>query len=397
MKHNLEWGREYCLPTMLLGVMTECSVLILARGSQWFASPQADRPSLKHWRVQCSRFGLVALMLCLFSPLCYLFYRLMTPTPYPVVEMPAENGWDDFVAAGEAMNDSQNGYSNMLQSVRNGTAAQAKAAIDQVRPVLDRIEQGLSKTQFQLDRSPWAVQFLDENGSLKEFRFLDAIQSAYSCQGTRLDFAVRFGSPRSQITELTKILRFGSFFNTDTSFDWSIGYYAELRARSTLNRMVSVLNAQQCQQVVSLLFEYDKKRGSLENRKYYQRLADENHGWLVHLDALLQEWSAEGPYAWQCQQYLNNVRHTRMLIIQFALQRYFLENQRLPENLAELVPEYLPAILVDPHTNKPFHYQHLWGGYALTTLDEDVEDRALVTGPAAPYLWQRLQELWHGF
>ncbi len=379
----LFWGIGHCIPTSLLGFTTLCSVLVLARGSRWFTVLEGDLPSHSDRRTQAARLGLVALMLCLFSPLCYLFYRLMTPMPYPVVEMPADNGWDDFVAAGNT-SDSENDYRNALQAAWKGTQAEAKAAIDHVLPALDRIELGMNRGKFLVD----PVCAKEEK--------LAVIRACY-CLQAHFFYAERFGTPKDLITQLAKKLHFIMLVNKDAGLEGRIRYHVEIHTRLALIRMMACFNTNQCQQIAELLCQYDNERGSLKNRLYYQRLADENCGWLKHVQLLMQEWSGEDPYADDSQQYLNNVRHTRMLIVQFALQRYFLDNQRLPENLTELVPDYLPMIPVDPHTNKPLHYQHLWGGYALSTLDENAKDQALVTGPAAPYLWQRLQESWQCF
>jgi len=381
----LSWGLGHCVPTSLLGFSTLCLALVLARGSRWFTLANAEQSKPLSKRNFVARFGLVALMLCIFLPMCYLFYRLMTPMPYPVVEMPVDNGWDDLVAAGGLSNFD---YVGVEQSLRNGAAAEAREAMQQIIPVLDRIDQGLSRTNFQMGRYDDAHQA--ERDSL-------SIGQAFTCLLAKCYYAERFESLSEQISEWSKLLRFGACFNEDVKFDWWIDNSAEILFRRALKRIMVRFNSIQCQQIVTLLQQYDDERGSLENRLYYQRLADENLGWLGHLQLLLQEWSGEDPYEWQRQQYLNSVRHTRMLIAQFALQKYFLDNNRLPENLSELVPDYLPVIPVDPHTDKPLHYQHLWGGYALSTLDKNAKDRVLVTGPAAPYFWQRLQKSWQSF
>jgi len=383
----LSWRLDHCIPTSLFGFSTLCLALVLARGSRWFTLANAGQSKPLNKRNSVARFGLVALMLCIFLPMCYLFYRLMTPTPYPVVEMPAENGWYDLVAASEMK---KIDYVGVLHVVRNGTAAEAREAMQQIIPVLDRIDQGLSRTNFQMGR------YYDDHQAKGDSLPID---QAFYCLSAKSHYAERFESPSEQISEWSKFLRFGTFFHKGIGFDWFLYSYssAEIYVRRRLKRNMVRFNSIQCRQIVALLQQYGNERGSLENRLYYQRLVDENQGWLGHLQLLLQEWSGEDPYELQRQEYLYKVRRLRMLTVQFALQGYFLEHNLLPDNLTELVPDYLSAIPIDPHTNKPLHYQHLWGGYALSTLDDDTEDRALVTGPAAPYFWQRLQESWQSF
>jgi len=381
----LSWGLGHCIPTSLLGFTTLCSVLVLTRSSRWFAVSEGDLPQPTNNRTQAARIGLVVLILCLFSPLCYLFYRLMTPMPYPVVEMPVDNGWDDLVAAGDS-NDFD--YSSFVLSTQYGFKAEGQQSLSQVRNRLELIDQALSNTRFSIGKYKNSAQNEKERWALYGVKWLLL---------GRFYFSERFESLDVQIAQLLPLLQLCKQLNKDVGFDWYRENEAEIHCRFAFKRMLVKLNSQQCRSIVAELVKYDRERGSLENRLYYQRLADENSGWLKHLRLLMQEWSGKDPYAEQSQQYQFIVRHMRMQIAQFALQQFFLEHNRLPETLAELVPEYLPAILIDPHTNQPLHYQHLWGGYALTTQDEDAGDRALVTGPAAPYLWQRLQASWQGF
>jgi len=76
----------------------------------------------------------------------------------------------------------------------------------------------------------------------------------------------------------------------------------------------------------------------------------------------------------------------RLLIIQLALQAYFLDNQGFPISLQEIVPDYLPLILIDPRTKQPFQYRNLWGGYALIAVadgNSGKEEPMIITGPTS--------------
>lgn len=58
---------------------------------------------------------------------------------------------------------------------------------------------------------------------------------------------------------------------------------------------------------------------------------------------------------------LNNwtdfVARTRALSVQLALLAYRLDHDKYPDTLAELVPDYLPSMINDPFSGKPFQYQ----------------------------------------
>ena len=58
-----------------------------------------------------------------------------------------------------------------------------------------------------------------------------------------------------------------------------------------------------------------------------------------------------------------------------ALERYFLQHQRYPEKLNELVPAFIDKVLLDPCDDKPMRYaRSLAGRYKLWSLGFDGED-----------------------
>jgi len=223
----------------------------------------------------------------------------------------------------------------------------------------------------------------------------------------RLEYVKRTQSVPERIRTANQLLKLANYFNSDIGFEeyYSAGSLEELYARKELERLLPEFSPQLCREIICKLVEFDANRGTLENRLLYQNIADQNSDWLTHLQLLLEEWSPanashfDSNY-WYQRGYLDSVRDMRLLIIQLALQAYFIDNHRLPGSLQEIMPDYLPVILTDPRTKQPFQYQNLWGGYALISVDVGTsgkEEPMIVTGPAASYLWQRLQESWQGF
>jgi hypothetical protein len=68
----------------------------------------------------------------------------------------------------------------------------------------------------------------------------------------------------------------------------------------------------------------------------------------------------------------NALRHVRAARLLVALSRFALARKRPAQNLAELVPEYLPELPFDPYNGQPFHYRVSIGGPEDMNLPEPI-------------------------
>lgn len=57
-----------------------------------------------------------------------------------------------------------------------------------------------------------------------------------------------------------------------------------------------------------------------------------------------------------------------LIMTEAAVRRYAIENGSPPESLADLVPEYLPAVTVDPYGDAPLRYRRIEDGYLLYSV-----------------------------
>jgi len=57
-----------------------------------------------------------------------------------------------------------------------------------------------------------------------------------------------------------------------------------------------------------------------------------------------------------------------------AIERYRLASSRLPDQLSDLVPMFLPAVPTDPFDGKPLRYKKLAKGYIVYSIGEDGAD-----------------------
>jgi hypothetical protein len=57
-----------------------------------------------------------------------------------------------------------------------------------------------------------------------------------------------------------------------------------------------------------------------------------------------------------------------------AVERYRLVNGKLPNQLSDLVPTFLPAVPSDPFDGKPLRYKTLTIGYVVYSVGDDRQD-----------------------
>jgi hypothetical protein len=70
----------------------------------------------------------------------------------------------------------------------------------------------------------------------------------------------------------------------------------------------------------------------------------------------------------------NGLAQVRSAQTALAVERFRLAHGRLPENLNELVPQFLPAVPVDPFDGQPLRYHHLTKGYVIYSVGQDGHD-----------------------
>jgi hypothetical protein len=79
----------------------------------------------------------------------------------------------------------------------------------------------------------------------------------------------------------------------------------------------------------------------------------------------------------------------RVTMTALALRLYRKENGRCPENLQQLVPKYLPSVLIDPYDGKPLRYRKLQKGFKVWSVGGNRKD----DGGVKVWDWWRKDDL----
>jgi len=137
------WMYKNPLPISLCVSTIIISVLLLARGTRWFGSPPSDAPAPVNWQTVSCRIGLIAVVLSVSTPLYYILYRLLTPDPIPVVEVPEPNGYADLVAIGYTLPDSIRLTSSNALTL---TIPKLESERSKLTEVIEQVDACLSKT-----------------------------------------------------------------------------------------------------------------------------------------------------------------------------------------------------------------------------------------------------------
>jgi hypothetical protein len=66
--------------------------------------------------------------------------------------------------------------------------------------------------------------------------------------------------------------------------------------------------------------------------------------------------------------------YSRFAQTALAIERFRSTYGRVPEHLSELVPEFLPSVLIDPFDGQPLRFHALPKGYVIYSIDADGQD-----------------------
>jgi hypothetical protein len=74
--------------------------------------------------------------------------------------------------------------------------------------------------------------------------------------------------------------------------------------------------------------------------------------------------------------FARDLARVRLPVAAIALERYRAANAKLPKALAELAPQYVPAIPEDPYDGAPLRYRGLTSSYILYSISQNLHDEA---------------------
>jgi hypothetical protein len=381
-------GVWYWTATFSIGMAILCAWLFLVRRARWFdpfyedanqESSDAQSPSSVRW----ARVGAFALFgLAAIFPLL-LFYRLMTPPQMPTVELPNPNGYYDFIAAGRMIGPSAANKLGKFQQLRDDQLGDELAKHN---AAFAQMYQGLSKPTMY----PYTYKPAPQEDIMAIHHLVQAVQAQAA-------WFERRGNAQLQLENGLTLLKLahGEMRGSSSGRYGLLLNELEWYGYDGIMGLTPRLSTEECTRIANELWELDLDRESWETRLERQRIIDANSGWKNHVRSILQQWSGD-EYKWARDEYLRRVAEARVTIAALGIQAYLLEQKRLPEKLADLVPKYLPAVPEDPHGDGTIKYRVVGDRYVLYLSGPDGDDdggKPLEMGvpePNGDYLIERM-------
>lgn len=286
--------------------------------------------------------GLVVAIVALFG---FLFYAVFRPAP-PPPPLPNPNGYDDFIAAGQMSLNSSVDTRDLKQDELHNLVSTNAAALKLLRLGLSRecrvplsysVTNYANHVQSDLPSFKRLALSLAAEGKLAEMenRQADAAKSYLDC--------IRLGR---------ESVRGGLIL------DKLVGIACEAIGANALQRLIRELGTNECrdaiQQLEMLEANSESPEETLKNEKSWAR---RTFGWrgtyvgLITWKSIRQiEQSAVGKMK-------TRERATRVLMLDLAARAYELEKGGRPKTIADLVPDYLETIPLDPFTGTNIVYQ----------------------------------------
>jgi hypothetical protein len=334
------------------------------------ATSSAGRP---HRRVPTRRLAMriifAAFILFLVAYPCFILWKLMHPLPVPSPQLPSPNGYDDFVAAGKTF---LNGSPILNTSVEPQSTAELAAEVAKFETTFDLVRLGLSRPSqvplWPADLS--SIYLLDIQQLRTVARALTREAELAQQQSRHRDAAmisidcVRLGHASSRGGLLIQYL---------------VGIAIEGVGYSSLYPAIPLLDADACREAVTLLEQIERDREPLDQMFHRERIYGENvYGWFGHLQLLLNDAIYGFPEHFEAATNATSrsLAVSRLIVMEIALRRYFVEHGSYPSRLDELVPEYASAVPIDPFDvdGGPLRFKLAADGYVLYSLSYDRKD-----------------------
>jgi hypothetical protein len=335
------------LALIILHAVPTLAVVTLAAAATWLSRTIRWRRSIQI--IVLSPAVLIA------APYAWLYWQMLHPLPFPPPPTSHTNNYERIISIGRQLADAER--------VRTDFKVPGP-----LYPVVDELVVLLRAPNFiptsaleaEISRIPPGLRGPDVY-PLMGFLYIAALEAVERREFDRgADYAlagVRFVSMFYRGGTITNA---GALSGLSGLLNWLADYAA-------------LLSEAKAREVIAVLYRCLAERESLEVLKardqvYWRRFGD----WQNRVGAVLGVQSTEEsmrPHfmdeCWMFELYVRSVQ------VRLAASLFSDRHKRLPNNLAELVPEYLPGIPIDVYSGKPLAYQRLEDSYILYSVGRD--------------------------
>jgi hypothetical protein len=348
----------YGLPGGCFGISTLVAAWVALGGSRlrWrllvlcvspWSWPMAAWLALYRAKGYAAGVAVVVLSLAILLLPTVVYYRLLTPPPIPKTTLPEPNGYVELVHAAKQLENVT------VPNVDTATPAQLRSFDAKYRKFLETSRLALDREcQVPIE---YTLSYL--NATVDNIGLIRQLARAYVAQGKSAELD---GRTDDAVRSYVDTIRLGRAISRGgLAIDWLVGCMFEGMGVHALYGLRGSLTPEQCRRLIGTLQVFDANRQRLDETWYRDEVCTCHvYGWPAHLLITLQKLRGYENPSWSVleneQTRLRAIM--RILICELALRAYHLQHGALPERLADLVPDVLPAVPEDPFSGRPLVY-----------------------------------------
>jgi hypothetical protein len=303
--------------------------------------PPRRRSRYRKWRV---------LVVLIFACLLLLVGILLRPPPRPdFPPLPQPNGYDDLLLAGKQMQ-------GQAPDVEKDDTQKLRAFVDPNQGAIELIRQGLRKESgVPIDFTLLTMKpHMDDMGRIRNLARLLNTASVLAEREGRLSDSANFG---------LDLLRLGpQAARGGLLMDALVGIAIHSIGIGRLSALRDRLDADTCRTLIDALDEIDAQREPIETViRREDAWAYASYDWKMRIPLMLSRRTLQRlkqPAEDSTRLHvLHDQARLRLLMTHLAIRRYRLTHGKNPESLADLVPNDVSALPLDPFSGRALIYR----------------------------------------
>jgi hypothetical protein len=266
----------------------------------------------------------------------------MNPLPIPVATLPNPNGYDDYLKAIQMLpaNPVVNGWNFDPELA---TEQELEQGSNEVIKALDRVREGSEKQVVQ------GLNYNEDDLGLPDIQGFRTIARGFDAQGRLL---LKQDKASEAVDVFVDAARFGSLLTRGgLMIDDLIGVACSGMAYKGLHKTVEKVPVDQIPELIAALQKLESERDPWEEVLYRDRVwSQQTYGWYGQLMVVMSQYVENG---WDMTEGYEQARQQelaviRLLQLELARRLWQAEREGWPESVAELAPDYIAIIPVDP-------------------------------------------------
>ncbi|MEX2315636.1 MAG: hypothetical protein WD669_00685 [Pirellulales bacterium] len=350
--------------SVAVGMAAFCAWLAFVIRPGWYAS----RPELVSAAKIGPRFVLgpwpgkriAALAITVFIaalPL-YVWGRLAMPRSLPPEAFKSDENYLELMRLADELYLASAGDANVWSS--RASDAQFAALVARDQPIWIQLRAAIE----QGCRFPWLIP--DQNLTNEKLSFLAYLLSARAARGDGT------APIEPQIVACLDAIRLGELEHRSSSEYSGPFTNTGLEAVSELWNLRKKLASDQCAKIARELCRMEATREPREQFARRSRQILANSDWNLRVQLIAGDLSGVTHRFGTRDQRL--ALSLRILILELAIRAFELDSGQPPNELAQLMPQYVAALLDDPFSEEPFKYKRHESGYVLYSVGPNRRD-----------------------